>query len=177
MAIGWIGAALLMALLSAGALARQPDAFDTCARQQDPALRLLCFDRAAAAREAADQAPPLARPKTDAPAPNPTAAAPATPPARSDIGRGTQPAHHTNREHREPSPSRPTPVVARVVRVIPREPFISAYVLDNGEVWEQTETSRFSAQPREEITIRPGVFGSFFLEDADGISVRVRRVK
>ncbi|MGH8259930.1 MAG: hypothetical protein ACREUG_09585 [Steroidobacteraceae bacterium] len=63
-----------------------------------------------------------------------------------------------------------------MVRVIPRGPYISAFELDNGQIWVQAEAKDFWARPREKVTIRPGVLGSFFLK-ADGAEVRVQRVK
>ena len=35
----------------------------------------------------------------------------------------------------------------------------------------------FPAKPQEEVTIRPGVLGAFFLKGADGSVVRAHRVK
>lgn len=148
MAIRVICAMLMAVWLPASVVARQPDAFDACAREQDPTLRLACFDRATAARHARDQA---------------------TPPSR-------RPAREARPERAAPSPPRPTSIAAKIVKVIPRTPFISAFVLDNGQIWEQSEATRFSAEPQEQVTIRHGAFGSFFLDSADG-SVRVHRVK
>ena len=148
-----VSVALVLWSLTAGALGRQPDAFDACAREPDSAQRLACFDRAITARRGSDQAA----------APTPQAKDVRQP-------RKERPVHD------EPAPS-PAPIVARIVRVIPRGPYISAFELDNGEVWEQTEAVNFSARPRDEVTIRPGALGSFFLKGADGPSTRVRRVK
>lgn len=67
--------------------------------------------------------------------------------------------------------------MATVVTVIPRSPLISAFDLSNGQVWEQTESMRFSAQPQQTVTIRPGLLGAFFLKNAAGVSVRVHRLK
>lgn len=64
--------------------------------------------------------------------------------------------------------------MAEVVRVIPREPLISAFQLDNGQTWEQSEAMRFSAEPGEKVTIRHGVLGAFFLKGSDGAVVLLR---
>jgi hypothetical protein len=177
--IRMLGAALLIVSLSTGAIARQPDAFDACAREQDPAQRLACFDRETAARHATEQAPAPATPTREAPAPKPAAASASAPAssASSDIGLDARQLRKARRERGEPEPPPPAPIVARVVRVIPREPLISAFELDNGQIWEQSEATRFSAMPRDEVTIRHGMLGSFFLKGAHGTSVRVHRLK
>lgn len=144
-AVGTLSAALASWWLSTSVIARPPDAFDACAREQAPAKRLACFDQALAARHAADRPPARSAPARKAATPRAIAAG--------------------------------APIVARIVRVIPREPYIAAFELDNGQIWEQSETMNFSARPRDEVTIRRGWLGSFFLKNADGISVRVHRVK
>ncbi len=178
MIIRTLSAALVIVLLSTGAIARQPDAFDACAREQDPAQRLACFDRETAARHTNQSAAPAA-PTQAAPASKPTAAPTAAPTrsSSSDIGLDARQLRKARRERGESEPPPPAPIVARVVRVIPREPLISAFELDNGQIWEQAEAMRFSAMPRDEVTIRHGMLGSFFLKGADGTSVRVHRLK
>jgi hypothetical protein len=54
---------------------------------------------------------------------------------------------------------------------------ISAFELSNGQIWEQSEAMRFSAEPQQTVTIRPGLLGAFFLKNAAGASVRVHRLK
>jgi len=200
-----ISAALMIASLSSiGAAAAPPDAFDTCAQEKDAAARLACFDREIATRRGSAPAPAAPPPSTaatvpTAPAapapPRPTtvtpvaaatptvspaaqgAAAPAAAAANTDIGLDARQARKERRERGEPDPSRPAPIVARVVRVIPRQPLISAFELDNGQIWEQSEAMSFSAKADEQVTIRHGVLGAFFLKAADGSVVRAHRVK
>jgi hypothetical protein len=174
-----LSAAFLVVSLSTGAIAAQPDAFDACAREQDPAQRLACFDRETAARHATERAPAPAASTKEAPAPKRSAASASAPSrsADSDIGLDARQLRKERRERGEPDPPPPAPIVARVVRVIAREPLISAFELDNGQIWEESEATRFSAMPRDEVTIRHGMLGSFFLKGADGTSVRVHRLK
>lgn len=183
MVIRTISAALVILTLSTVAAAGQPDAFDACAREQVPAQRLACFDRATAARHAADQAPArntssqAATPSREASGPRPSSATAPNLSANTDIGLDARQPHEARRERGEPAIQPTAPIVARVMRVIPREPYISAFELDNGQIWEQSETARLSVMPQDEVTIRHGVLGSFFLKSAEGISVRVHRVK
>jgi hypothetical protein len=137
--------ALMPLSASMGALAQQADAFDACARETDSATRLACFDHALAARHRAAAAPAastLAAPTPRAPpslAPVPAAgtaggSAPASPGAadptravNSDIGLDARQLSRERRARGEPEPQPPAPIVARVVRVIPRQPLIAAF--------------------------------------------------
>ncbi len=124
---------------------------------------------------AADAPMPQSRPAAPAvsaaPVPAPTSA------PNRDVGLDALQLRRERREQGEPEPPPPAPIVARIVRVIPREPLICAFELDNGQIWEQSESMQFSARPDEKITIRHGMFGSFFLKGDDGAVVRVHRVK
>jgi hypothetical protein len=178
-----IFAALTISSLSSAAMAQQWDAFDACATNKDASARLGCFDQAVATRNAARAAPTAAAPAAAAPATAapvatvPAAAAPVvaapvlaaaaarpTPAPVGDSGRVTE-------------PPLPAPFVATIVRIIPRTPLISAFELSNGQTWEQTESANFAAEPQQAVTIRHGALGAFFLKNAAGVSVRVRRVK
>lgn len=65
-----------------------------------------------------------------------------------------------------------------LVKVIPRQPLISAFELDNGQIWEQSEAKRIIAASNQKVTISHGVLGAFFLKTADGtLVVRVHRLK
>lgn len=195
-------AALVIVAFSTAAVAQQHDAFDACAQERDPAARLACFDRQVAARHATDHAAAASAssaPVATAPSKTPNAApgaapsaaagaAPSTPRSASeapappsavdrDVGLDARELRRARRARGEPEPPPPAAIAATVVRVIPRQPLISAVELDNGQIWEQSEAVKFSARPREKVTIRPGVLGSFFLKSADGSVVRVHRLK
>jgi hypothetical protein len=140
-----------------------PDAFDICARQQDSTARLACFDQQIAARRAANSASAAA----------PAKPVPSTP--ESTVGLDAQQLHKL---HPDSVNAVPVIVEAKVVAVIARRPLISAFELDNGQVWEQTESvDGLWIKPRETVTIREGTMGGFLLKSADGHVARVKRVK
>lgn len=175
-------AAVTTVLLSTAVPAQQPDAFDACAQEKDPAARLACFDRADAARHATPRAPTVATPRAAVPAvaaPTPAgpAARPPAPVVDRDLGLDAREAHKQRAERGEVDQAAPTGFVATVVRVIPRSPVISAFELSNGQIWEESEAIKFSAEPQQTVTIRHGTLGSFFLKNAAGASVRVHRLK
>lgn len=167
-----------------------PDAFDICAREQDPAARLACFDRQIAARRAPNPAgaagPSSAAGSTSAASPTSIAppaavAAPkaaAAPATDSDVGLDARQVRQLHPERAASGKAVPVSIEGKVVRVIARRPLISAFELDNGQVWEQAETvDGLWVKPQETITIRQGVMGGFLLKSADGHVVRVHRLK
>jgi hypothetical protein len=168
-----ICAAVVLTSLSTAAAAQQPDAFDACASLQDSTARVACFDRAVAARRAAPVAPSTP--------PAPVATVPPAPPAAkatdSTVGLDARQVHKLQEARGEAKPPPPAPITARLVRVIPRQPLISAFELDNGQIWEQVESMKLLPEPQELITIRPGLLGAFFLKTADGAVVRVHRLR
>jgi len=181
-AIRIICTAVAITTLSTAAAAQQSDAFDACASVQDSTARVACFDRALAARHAVQgtsSKSPAAVTAAPAPAPTP-APAPAPAPARatdSTVGLDARQVHKLQEARGEPKPPPPAPITARLVRVIPRQPLISAFELDNGQIWEQVESMKLAAEPQELITIRPGLLGAFFLKTAAGAVVRVHRLR
>ena len=170
-----------------------PDAFDLCAREQDAATRLACFDKQVAARHAAAAtraATPHDAPASVAPTPKPkgvpataaptAAVAGTTAPvskAVDEVGLDSQQLrklHPEDAKYQSPAVT----IQAKVVRVIERRPLISAFELDNGQVWEQREAvARLWIRPADSVTIRLDSMGSFFLKSADGAVVRVSRIK
>jgi hypothetical protein len=51
-------------------------------------------------------------------------------------------------------------------------------VLDNDQVWQETEHSRdLDLASGQTVHIKPGVLGSFFLMLDSGVSTRVRRIR
>jgi hypothetical protein len=175
-AIRAIYAAMTIALLSTGAMAQQSDPYHACAAEKDSTARLACFDRVDSARHPASSAPSAAAAVSIMPAAAPAASRPAADP---DIGLDARQARRerAQRGEPEPAPAQSALIVATVVTVIPRTPLISAFELSNGQIWEQAESMRFSAEPQQTVTIRPGLLGAFFLKNAAGVSVRVHRLK
>jgi hypothetical protein len=174
-AIEAIYAAMTIALLSTVAMAQQPDPYHACAAEKDSTARLACFDRVDSARHPASSAPSAAAAVSNMPAAAPAVSRPADP----DIGLDARQARLERAQRGEPEPAaaQSAVIVATVVTVIPRTPLISAFELSNGQIWEQAESMRFSADPQQTVTIRPGLLGAFFLKNAAGVSVRVHRLK
>jgi hypothetical protein len=192
MALRKMSVAVVIVMLSSPVVARQPDAFDICAHNNDPAARLACFDREQAARNAAD---PVSAPAAGRPAPAsstapstattskaatasaPAAASPASS-AASDVGLDARELRRQRAQRGEPQPADPAPIEAMLIKVIQRQPLISAFELDNGQIWEQSEAMRTAAVPNQKVMITHGVLGAFFLKTADGtVVVRVHRLK
>jgi hypothetical protein len=156
-------AAMTITMLSTAAMAQQSDAYHACAAEKDSAARLACFDRVDSARH----------PTSSAPSGAPVASRPADP----DIGLDARQARLERAQRGAPEPPPPTAIVATVVRLIERGPLRSAFELSNGQIWEQSESMKFYAEPRQTVTIRPGLLGAFFLKNTAGISVRVHRLQ
>jgi hypothetical protein len=175
-AIEAIYAAMTIALLSTVAMAQQSDPYHACAAEKDSTARLACFDRVDAARHPDSSVPSAAPAVSDVPAAAPAASGPVVNP---DVGLDARQARRerAQRGEPEPAPAQSGVIVATVVTVIPRTPLISAFELSNGQIWEQAESMRFSAEPQQTVTIRPGLLGAFFLKNAAGLSVRVHRLK
>jgi hypothetical protein len=154
---------------------------EACARQQEDAARLKCFDheasvlraegatrRAAAAARAA--APPAAIAATTAPAVTaaraPTAmSAPAATPAPALSGS---------------SPENPAqPLAARIVSIstTPADGALR-FELDNGQVWQQNERETYlSLAAGDSVQIKVGSFKSFVLRTPSGVTTRVHQIR
>jgi hypothetical protein len=156
-------AAIMIALLSTAATAQQSDVYHACAAEKDATARLACFDRVDSARHPTSSAPSVA--------------AAASRPVDPDIGLDARQARRERAQRAAPEPAPPAAIVATIVRVIERGPLISAFELSNGQIWEQAESMKFSAEPQQTVTIRPGLLGAFFLKNTAGVSVRVHRLQ
>jgi hypothetical protein len=78
----------------------------------------------------------------------------------------------------EPPPAAAEALAARVKSISERALGELRIELDNGQVWVETEKhagARFVAG--EEITVKPGRLGSYFLTRPSGPSVRVKRLQ
>jgi hypothetical protein len=164
---------MMTALLSTAAMAQPSDVYHACAAEKDSTARLACFDRADSALYPTPSTPGVA------PAVAAGRAAAAAAPSLADpyIGLDAQQARRERAQRGAPEPAPPAAIVATVVKVIERGPFISAFELSNGQIWEQSESMKFSAEPPQTVTIRPGLLGAFFLKNAAGVSVRVHRLQ
>ncbi|HVY80502.1 MAG TPA: hypothetical protein VG994_05920 [Steroidobacteraceae bacterium] len=75
-------------------------------------------------------------------------------------------------------PPRPEIQTARIVSVSQPDGRKYRVVLDNDEVWQETEhVFDMDLEPGQTVRIKPGAFGSFFLIAESGRSTRVRQVR
>jgi hypothetical protein len=179
-----IGALIGLGLFSTVALAQsKQDPLEACYQQPDGAPRLACFNREMQRRQAATAATgkataPAAGAVGTLPAPAPTA-----PPAVSDrkvaadtVGlQGS--ALRKKLKAEGVSPEQVQPIVAKVVRMVPRPHAELAFVLDNGQTWEQIETlDSLNIRLQDTVTIKPGILGAFFLSTPRSQTIRVHRI-
>jgi hypothetical protein len=182
-----------LAIWSGAASAAEDSAALRCAAIGDDLARLACYDgifrgpqgsglTVAAASGAAGgaAAQPGATPTVAAPA----AAAPADPvadfgmtPARKESIEAAQ-AKAAGSTPAPKAPVGPDSITARVATVAHRQTGELVVILDDGQVWVQIDTeAKARVKEGEEVTIRKGTLGSYFLVTPSHILVRVRRVK
>jgi hypothetical protein len=157
---------LLFGQFSAPVLAQEStDPMEVCYRMSDADQRHACFDQemqrrhSAAASAAANASHPAAR------APDDT------------VGLdGRQLSIRRKEEGIQPEAVKP--VVTALARLRPRPGHLYYFELDNGQVWESTDSEAYLFMgPHETVLIRPGVLGAFFLKTAQGRSIRVHRLR
>ena len=165
----WWALALIPAIACAQGNA---DPMEACYQKPDGAARLACFNQEMQRRH------PGAAPAAVAPQPAAATVAPASRAQSADDTVGLQ-GSALRRALKEEGVREATikPIVARVVRVLPRPHSELAFVLDNGQTWEQAESMEsLDVKLRDSVTIKPGVFGAFFLNTPRNQRVRVHRI-
>jgi hypothetical protein len=152
-----------------------------CAAQKQDSARLACFDREVAklAPLAKRTAPTQVVPT---PATPPSPAVAVTPPkAASDPNDefGVSGSLARKRTEANPSTDSAPKELQAAVTAIKTKPYGELILeLDNGQVWEQTETkSTFLIKEGEKVRIRKHVLGSYFLTTGSGATTRVRRTR
>jgi hypothetical protein len=169
------------AVLALGSMASHPSFAQStpdCSTITEDRARLKCYDeqsarqkkRAAESAAAATSATP-GTPTTSAPA---AAASPSTPPIASPAEFGLD--GRAARKKETPLDQ----IVGRltlVEAVKPRGQY--RFTLEDGQVWEATETPRTGEVPQvgETVTFKRGMLGSYFLSRTAGTALRVKRVK
>ena len=147
------------------------DPLDACYQLPDTTARVACYDQEVQRRHAA--AAQGSHPVAIAPKPTP-----APSPARDDtIGLdGKQ--LDIKRKQEGIQPVAIKPIVASLTRLQPLPGHQYHFELDNGQVWESTDTEPdLFLNPPETVTIRPGILGAFFLKTQEGNSIRVHRLR
>jgi hypothetical protein len=155
-----VGLLLTLGCLSTTALAQEPvDPMDACARETDAAARLACFDREVQRRHAGASGA-AGRSQTD-----------------DNVGLdGKQLIKKLKEQRVQPEPVKL--IVATITRLRQRPDHFYSFELDNGQVWEQTDSAPgLFVKPNDTVTIRPGALGAFFLKTQDRQSIRVHRVR
>lgn len=146
------------------------DAIAVCSAVADAGARLACYDHEAQRRRAAT------RGTSAAPVP---AAAPVAPSTKPDDTIGLD-GKQLDLKRKEAGIQ---PVVvksfsAALTRLKARPGHQYSFELDNGQVWESTDTEPdLFVSPHETVQIRPGLLGAFFLKTQEGHSIRVHRVR
>ena len=157
-----MGLLISLGLFSSLALAQsKPDPLEACYQQPDGAPRLACFNREMQRRQAAGS---TSVPSGDAKV------------AADTVGlQGS--ALRKKLKDDGVSSEAVNPIVAKVVRVVPRPHAELAFVLDNGQTWEQVETlDGLNVQLQDTVTIKPGILGAFFLSTPHKQTIRVHRI-
>ncbi len=167
-----IGRVIGLALFSTLALAQtKQDPLEACYQEPDGAPRLACFNREMQRRQATGTTATVAAPVTPLPP-----AATADNAAKDTVSpQGSEP--HEKLRAEKTAPERLKPIFATVVRMVPRSHNELAFVLDNGQTWEQAESmENLNVKLHDAVTIKPGILGAFFLSTPRSQRVRVHRI-
>jgi hypothetical protein len=158
---------LLSGPFSATVLAQEStDPMEVCYRMSDADLRHACFDREMQRRHSAGAN------AAGAPASQPA-------PAATDDTVGLDGKQLIIKRKQEGiQPETVKPITAAIARLRPRPGHLYYFELDNGQVWESTDSEAdLLLGPHEAVSIRPGILGAFFLKTAEGRSIRVHRLR
>ena len=154
--------------LSAGRIAVAADSdFLGCQGVEGATARLACYDKAAGR--------PVAQP--DSPAPS--SIAPPTPMQKVEPTAlfGLPPEEARKRAEEELGRQSPDVLEARITGLRTLATGKLEFELDNGQRWEQTDTTAIRLKTGESVRIRRAMLGSYLLQRASGGSgLRVRRV-
>jgi hypothetical protein len=168
---------LLFGQFSAAVLAQDStDPMEVCYRMSDADLRHACFDKEMQRRHSAGANATGTNPGgTNAAGTNAPRSAPVG--AADTVGLDGR---QLDIKRKEAGIQTETvkPISAAIARLRPRPGNLYYFELDNGQVWESTESEAdLLLGPHEAVLIRPGVLGAFFLKTAEGRSIRVHRLR
>lgn len=142
-----------------------------CVPIEDPTSRLACFDAATRGTQRTQTDAATASAAASAPA---AAAVPSTTAARSTQAEGSA---NFGLTERNDVPDKITASVREVAsHTVPGRWVVT---LDNGQVWEQRETTAANRRPRpgDSVTIEQGSFGSYLMITTGRGSSRVKRIR
>jgi len=171
----WLAGAIMATAPLAGAQGHD------CAKLDDDAARLACYDAASGRAVAAGAA--VAVPASGAPAQSagsgeaaPAAAAPASPTAEFGLTGAAILARDPEKAAAEER--KPTAIEATVTALGQQKGGQLVLTLDNGQVWIQSEAGLNSrVRVGDQVTIRKAAFSSFVLVTPGGVGMKVRRIR
>ena len=140
-----------------------------CAAIDDDRARLACFDALARTLQSAET--PTARSSEVAPVQQPRTAAVPRRPASVPVVESTPRNNPASDVASAPTPGPTTALVTARRQLWPSERWV--FVLDNGDVWEQTKAKRVSIRVDDRVRVIERGMG-FLMIDEGGASTRVR---
>jgi hypothetical protein len=160
------------------------DPMEVCFRLTDASARFSCYDHEMQRRHA------VAAPRSGIVPPTSSAAAASTANAATTgvTAAAKRPIDDTigldgkqlilKRKAEGVQPQALQPVVAAIATLKPLPGNLYYFELDNGQVWESTDSEPNLFLGRHEtVTLKPGILGAFFLKTPEGNSIRVHRVR
>jgi hypothetical protein len=165
------GAVLITALSGAGAAVAQQSLTDklyACIGMTDPQARLACYDAAVGQLKQAQSTGDVAVvSRADVQKAEKDQFGFSSPPQAAIIAGAGAPAADLDN------------VKVTIMAATKRADGKFRFTLDNGQVWDQTDTVRVRMLPDTPFAgeVSKGALGSFFLKPADKTAVRVKRVK
>ena len=151
------------------------DPMEQCFSVSDSTARLACFDQEMRRRHAATSVP--APPALSASSTAATLTPAPSKAADDTIGLDGRQLILKRKAENIPTAA-PQPMVVMLTRLTQRPGHQYYFELDNGQVWESTDTQPdLFLAPHETVTIRSGVMGAFFLKTQEGNSIRVHRLR
>jgi hypothetical protein len=152
--VRWVGIILVSGLCAPSAVADPSIArLRACMSEPNDAARLVCYDKE------------MGRTVKGQPA---------------DLGMTPQLIRQKQAEAGIQAPPAPKPEVlsAKVTQIVKRSNGRLVVTLDNGQVWEQQETSSVLLEVGDAVTVTPGVLGSLWMDQASHSGrTRVKRIQ
>jgi hypothetical protein len=160
------------------------DQMEVCFRMSDRDAKLACFDHEMQRRHALAARGPTAAPTAPA-----ATSAPLASSAITNVNTAKQgPPDDTigldgrqliiKRKEEGIQPQAVKPMIAVIAKLVARPGHLYNFWFENGQVWESTDSEPdLFLGPHENVVIRPGILGAFFLKTQAGRSIRVHRLR
>ena len=174
--LAWAIPACVLAIQQATAQALPP-AVVACMDEHEPTQRLACYDREVPRAVAATR-PPGLTPGASAPASQLATAPPAVQSTAAEVDAFGMTTQIQRQQAGASAPPHLDKLTAHITAVShkPRGEFI--VTLDNDQVWEEAEiTSHLPLRAGDDITIKRGMLGAFYLSSQQVLGLRVKRVR